>query len=128
MDPVAARKKHIRWSIAQNPTVIVIKRTEKVRSGGGFVEWVSTIGPLMVRVFMQGGPAGQQDVSSVAGKKETDTVYGLLADHTADLKAGPAVTDKFEAPGLGTFLVRAVYPQVVDGVVVGYQADLERVS
>jgi hypothetical protein len=126
MDLAAARKRHIQWSIAQNPVIITIIRAEKIRSGGGFAEQVSSVGPLTVRIFTQG--SGQQDVSGVAGKMQTDTVYGLLADHAADLKVGPNVTDKFETPGLGAFVIRAVYPQVVGGVVVGYQADLERVS
>lgn len=127
MDPAEQRKKHILWSIQQNPTVITIKRTEKVRSGGGFTDQVSEVGPLTVRIFAQ-PTGGRHEISDVAGRKQTDTAYGMLADDTADIKAGPNVRDEFEAPGLGVFVIRAVYPQVVAGVVAGFQAELERVK
>jgi len=52
----------------------------------------------------------------------------LLADHEAEIKAGTNVLDEFEVTDLGKFQVLAVYPQIVQGQIVGYQADLEKVS
>nr|BDD46412.1 hypothetical protein 1 [Bacillales bacterium] len=52
----------------------------------------------------------------------------MLADYQADICASPNCTDEFEVQGLGKFIVAAVYPQMSQGLIVGYQADLEKVS
>jgi hypothetical protein len=67
-------------------------------------------------------------VSTLAGTKQVDKGWGLLADYQADLRAGTNVKDEFDVLGLGHFVVIAIYPQVVQGQLVGYQADLEKVS
>jgi len=69
-----------------------------------------------------------QEVSTLAGTKQVDKAWGMLADWQADIKAGPNVLDEFEVPGMGRFQVLEVYPQRVNGEVVGYQVALERVS
>lgn len=122
----ALRAAHAR-AITENPTQITVQRTEKVDMGGYFDEVVSQRGPFTVRIFQQrsGIP---QDISTLAGTKQVDKSWGLLADYQADLRAGPNVKDEFDVPGLGHFVVIAVYPQKVQGQIVGYQADLERVS
>ncbi|NPV30499.1 MAG: hypothetical protein HPY58_12795 [Firmicutes bacterium] len=114
-------------AIAENPTQIAVQRTEKVDMGGYFDEVVSQRGPFTVRIFQQGMRI-PQEVASLAGTKQVDKGWGLLADYNADLRAGPNVKDEFDVPGLGHFVVIAVYPQKVQGQIVGYQADLERVS
>lgn len=125
-DFVAMRRRHIAWNIAQNPTAITIHRKEKIRKGGGYDEVESDLSPVTVRIFVSRSQIPQA-VSNLAGTKQTDKMYSLLADEYADIKAGPNVTDRFEALD-ETFEVVSVQPQVVQGVTVGYQADLERVK
>ncbi|NPV52212.1 MAG: hypothetical protein HPY71_01660 [Firmicutes bacterium] len=127
MDMVALRRSHVTWAIGQNSVLITVKRTEKVDKGGYFDEVKSTVGPFAVRIFVDGGRM-PQEVSGLAGTKQVDRGWGLIADYQADLRAGPDVQDEFDVPGLGHFVVKAVYPQVVQGQVVGMQADLEKVS
>ena len=113
--------------IKENPVQVTIVRTEKIEREGAFQEQTSTIGPLTVRVFQRNSGATPQEVSTLAGTKHVDTKWGLLTDWQADIRAGANVKDEFEAFG-SRFLVVAVYPQISFGQVVGYQADLERVS
>jgi len=126
MEP-AERKEHIKWNIMQNPVDITIQRTEKIRSGGGFNELQSTVGPMTVRIFQQG--FGRDAVKSdTIGTKEVSGMYTLLADAEADIQAGPNIIDRFQVENYGSFQVKAVYPQITKGVVCGYQADIEKVK
>jgi len=127
MDLVALRRQHTKWAIQQNPTTITIHRTEKIDMGGYFEEVESEIGPFVVRVYQQ-GTLIPQEVSTLAGTKQVDRTWGMLMDHEADVKVGSNVLDEFEVPALGKFQVLEVYPQVVKGELVGYQAVLEKVS
>ncbi|MGE5552832.1 MAG: hypothetical protein ACM3XZ_02775 [Betaproteobacteria bacterium] len=127
MDLVTLRRRHVAWCIQQNPTTITIQRTEKVSAGGGLSEVTTAVGPFNVRIFQQRG-GRPQDVTGLAGTMQTTTGWGLLADHLADLKAGPSVRDEFEVPGIGRFVVKMIYPQVILGQIVGYQAEIEKVS
>ena len=127
MDIVSLRRKHIAWAIAQNPTTIAISRTEKVDAGGYFEETEDEVGPIVVRIYQRGSQV-PQEVSTLAGVKQVDGAWGMLADGEADIKTGPNVLDEFDVPGMGRFQVLEVYPQRVNGEVVGYQVALERVS
>ncbi len=127
MDLVALRRQHISWAIQQNPTTITINRTEKIDMGGYFDEVHSEVGPFTVWIY-QYGTWIPQDVSTLAGTKQVDKTWGMLADYQADIKAGANVLDEFEVPEMGKFQVLAVYPQIVQGQVVGYQVTLEKVS
>jgi hypothetical protein len=127
MDLVSLRRQHIIWAIQQNPTEITIQRTKKVDMGGYFDEVKSEHGPYTVRIFMEGMRI-PREVSTLAGTKQVDKGWGMLADYQADIKDGANVQDEFDVPGLGHFRILAVYPQVVQGQIVGYQADLEKVS
>ncbi len=127
MDLVALRRRHTNWAIRQNPTTITINRTEKIDKGGYFEETKTEVGPFVVRLYQQGSGV-PQEVSTLAGTKQVDGAWGMLADWQADIKAGASVLDKFTAPGLGVFQVLEVYQQVVNGELVGCQAVLERVS
>ena len=127
MDLVALRRQHITWAIQQNPVKIIIQRTEKIEAGGGFEEKESEVGPFTVRIYQQ-GTLIPQEVSTLAGTKQVDRTWGMLMDHEADVKAGPNVLDEFEVAGIGKFQVLEVYPQVIKGELVGYQAVLEKVS
>lgn len=125
MNIVEMRRKHTRWNIEQNPSEIVIKRTERIDAGGYFDNEVSTVGPFVVRLYVTGG--SPQKISTLAGEKQVDRYFALLADYAADIRAGTNVSDEFEADGI-RFLVKAVYPQRVAGEITGYQCELERVS
>lgn len=122
---VAMRRKHTQWSIDQNPVTITVNRREKVNMGGYMDEIQSTTGPFIVRVFTSGG--SPQEISTLAGQKQVDRHFSLLADYQTDIRAGTLVTDEFEAQGM-MFQVKAIYPQTVAGEIVGYQGELERVT
>lgn len=124
---VEALRRAQRQVIAENAVQVTITRTEKIEAEGAFQEQTSTIGPLTVRVFQRNSGSAPQEVSTLAGTKHVDTRWGLLADWQADIRSGANVKDEFEAFGY-RFLVVAVYPQMAFGQVIGYQADLERVS
>mgnify|MGYP000159202564 CR=1 FL=1 len=127
MTIVEALRKAQAQAIAENPVQITVQRTEKVDMGGHFNEVTSQHGPFTVRIFQQGSRI-PHEISTLAGTKQVDKGWGLLADYQTDLRAGPNVKDEFDVTGLGHFLVIAVYPQRVQGQIVGYQADLERVD
>lgn len=119
---VQALREARRRAIRLNPVTITITRREKVRQGGGFREEVTTLRPQVVRVYRKGRQA-PRPVESIPGTLQLQP-WGLLADHTADLKAD---ADEFEVPGLGRFRIVQVWPDLRNGEVTGYQADLERV-
>jgi hypothetical protein len=127
MDLVTLRRQHITWTIQQNPVEIIIQRTEKMDKGGYFEEIESEHGPYTVRIFQRGMQIPIK-ISTLGGTKQTDRGWGLLAGHEVEIKAGANVLDEFEVDGLGKFQVLAVYPQIIQGQVVGYQADLKKVS
>lgn len=120
------RRKHTQWSIRQNPLEIMIKRTERINMGGYMDEVESVTGPFVVRIFSTSG-GSMQEISTLAGTKQVDRYFGLLADFAADIRAGTLVTDEFEAMGM-IFQVKSIYPQKIAGEVVGYQGELERVT
>lgn len=127
MDIVTLRRQHTKWAIQQNPVEIIIQRTEKIEAGGGFEEKESEVGPFTVRIYQQ-GTLIPQEVSTLAGTKQVDKTWGMLADWQADIKAGPNVLDEFDVPGVGRFQTLEVYPQKVKSEIVGYQVALEKVS
>lgn len=128
MDVVTMRRENTLWSIRQNPSDILIRRTEKTEKEGHFEESTSTAGPFTVRLFKKGLGQQPKEISSLGGTGTTDSGWGLIADWQADIKAGTNVKDIFEVPGLGTFAVVSVIPQRIAGQVVAYQADLELMS
>ncbi|MBU5441213.1 Fe-S protein [Paenibacillus sp. MSJ-34] len=128
MIDASVRKANLRWNILQNPTVITIRIAEKVRKGGGFTEVKSEIGPMTVRIFADSRQAQGTIVSDTPGRKETSSVYSLLADDTAGLTSGPNIEQEFDADPYGSFRIGAVHPQIVNGEICGYYADIERVK
>lgn len=123
---VELRRKHTQWSIKQNATDITINRTTKEDMGGYFEENETTLDPQTVRIFVSKANTNQT-VVTLAGQKQVDRYFGLLADHEADLKADTHTTDQFEVDGM-TFVIKAVYPQTINSQLVGYQCELERVK
>ena len=79
-----------------------------------------------MRLFMSASNSTVNQDVSLAGIQEKNT-WGLLAYHDADIKAGTNVTDRFTCD-LGTFEVKVVYPQVVNGQYVGIQGFVEKVT
>lgn len=126
MNLVELRRKHTKWSIEQNPSDIIIKRTERKDMGGYFDEVESQVGPFVVRIY-SAKSSSPQVVSTFAGEKQIDRYFGLLADHEADIMADTHTKDEFEVDGMN-YVVKAVYPQTINGQVVGYQCELERVK
>jgi hypothetical protein len=127
MDFVTMRRKHIQWNIQQNPTLITIHRKGKIEKDGAFEAVDKTLVPITVRIF-QKGKYRLSEESDLAGTKQEDISYGMLADYQADIQAGPNVKDEFDVPNLGRFYIESINPQVVQGQIVGYQADLVRVK
>ncbi|EGQ21074.1 hypothetical protein HMPREF9372_3357 [Sporosarcina newyorkensis 2681] len=122
---VEMRRRHTRWNILKNPVEIIVSRREKVNAGGYMDEVESVTDPFVVRIFSSGG--SPQEITTLAGQKQVDRHFGLLADYQADIQAGTLVTDEFEAMGM-KFQVKAIYPQTIAGEIVGYQGELERVT
>lgn len=126
-DPVEALRAMQQAKIQENPVQITITRTAKVRQGGGFAEGEpEAVGPLTVRVY-QSNTRRNPQVGSLAGTQERQG-WGLMADHTADLKDGPLITDLFEVADIGRFTIKQVRPLKTLGAVYGYQAELEKVT
>jgi len=120
------RRQHIARTISGNPVEIQINRTKSSRSGGGFDESQESLPPFTGRIYMSRLQM-PRTISTRTGTKQVDTIYGLLAPETADIRAGTDAVDVFELHG-ESFEIIAVNPQWVDGELVGFQADLERVD
>jgi hypothetical protein len=114
--------------IEQNPVTVTIQRTEKLQQDGAWKKVDSTVGPLTVRIYSAG--RGRRSVQSVdvPAVRQVDEAWGLHADWQADLRAGPNVTDEFDAPGHGRFRIKTVRPDTTSGQVYGYTAVLEKVQ
>jgi hypothetical protein len=127
MDLVTLRRNNTTWAINQNPTSITISRTGKVRQGGGFKAIETIIGPLTVRISPKKSRSLNTTKTDTIGTRQ-EQVWFMIADYQADVKDGPETTDEFDVSGLGHFIVKNVYPQMVNSQVVGYQVDIEKVS
>ncbi|RIJ63609.1 hypothetical protein [Rummeliibacillus sp. POC4] len=126
MNIVDLRRNSAIFNINQNPTEIMIHRTEKKKMGGYVDEIEQDVGPFVVRIFVANSSSPQK-VTTLAGEKQVDRYFGLLADHQADIQAGTTVKDEFTVNNM-KFLVKAVYPQIADNQIVSYQVELERVN
>lgn len=127
MDEVERRRQQVMWNIRQNPTEIMIKRTQKTPIRGHFEETKSEIGPFIVRLFKK-SLGRKQEVSDLGGTKQNDNGWGLLADYQADIQDSSTIKDEFDVPGVGHFQVASVFPQMLNGQAVGFQVDLEKVN
>ncbi len=127
MNLIATMKNAQAQVIAENPVQITIRRTTKVAEGGGFNEHASNVGPFTVRVYQQKA-VNSQETSALVGTKYVSKSWGLLTDYQADVQASPTIKDEFDVADVGRFVVKAVYPQKIQGEIWGYQADLEKVS
>lgn len=114
-------------TIGLNPTQITITRTAKTRQGGGFAQTPPTaLAPITVRIYHSRASQNTPD-ASIAGVLRLQP-WGMLADHHADLQAGPQITEEFTVTNLGRFRIDQVFTDTQDGQVYGYQARLEKVT
>lgn len=119
------RKQNIIDTINKNPTKIIIIQTEEVLKGG-HLDQQQIKKELKIRIYHQKHP----EVSVLSDKKgiyHSSRRYGMLVDYTADIKVDSRQSIEFDT-AYGTMKVTAVYPQIVQGEVCGYQCDLERMN
>ena len=114
------------FNIQQNPTEIVIRRKESVRSGGGRAETETVLDPQTVRIYSVSSNAPEVEITEPGVKHKTVNV-SMLAPYTADVKASSTVSDEFEWQG-GKYKVKDCKPMIQNDQVVGYQCRLERVN
>lgn len=126
MSVVAALKAGRRQMIAESPLTITIERRARVSSDGGFTENSSAVGPFTVRLYLTAARTAH-GVQTLAGNAQVDPRYGLVADASVDLKAGPTVVDEFVADGR-RYRILAVVPLRCAGEIYGYQAECEQVQ
>ena len=97
---IEERKKDIAKTIAENPTKIIINRTNKVPKGGGRSIEKSVLGPFLIRIFNQKSKAFQVNVSNtLAGIKQTDSTYAFLVSSDFDIIFTTNITYEFVAFG-----------------------------
>ena len=119
------RKRDILSTIELNPTNIIIKNNEKVEKDGAFEE-IEILKELTVRIYNQ----KQSEVKISSDTKGTSYIsrkYGMLMDHTVDLKVDSRKSIEFTCI-YGKLRVLAIYPQISKGEICGYQCDLERID
>lgn len=125
MVSVEERTQDIKRTIEQNPTDITIDIKTRTIVDGAWkvIEGTKT---LRVRIFPQKNPEVQV-ISDTKGTADTTKKYGMLADSLAALE--DVSEEKIVFKSLyGDMEVLAIYPQIVRGVICGYQCDLKRVS
>jgi hypothetical protein len=120
------RKKDILRSIELNPTNISIKNIVKVEKDGAFEEIETTL-DITVRIYNQ--KSSEVNVSSdKKGTSYTSRKYGMLMDHTVEqLEIDNKSSIEFKCI-YGNLKIVAIYPQIVKGIICGYQCDLERID
>lgn len=119
------RKADILKSISLNPTEIKIKQVVKVEKEGYFDEEEKE-SILTVRIYHQVQPKIEVK-SGTIGTSYTNKRYGMLADHTANLKINSRNAIEFDTP-YGHMKINATYLQIIKGELCGYQCDLERID
>lgn len=112
------------WAISQNPTNIIIQRSGKLRMNGKITRIDKVLEPQTVRIYVKGG--SENNVIETAGERTTDRYYGLLADYQADIMASTEISDIFYVDSV-KYDVKSVFPQRINGQIVGYQCQIERV-
>lgn len=119
------RKKDILENIAINPTTISIKQTKKVVINGAYDEVESEI-IFEARIFAQKNPDLKVS-SDTKGTAYSSKTYGMLVGSEVELSVSTKERIEFNCP-YGKMRIIEVYPQIVKGVLCGYQCDLERID
>lgn len=115
LDLMRARAKEL---IQGNPTQITVTRTDFVSDGaGGWIEQPSRqLAPQTVRLFQL--KPSSRDISDEGARGQVHR-WGLIGDHTLDLKRG----DTFDVGDM-LFVVQEVIPSPSPTTVVSVQAEL----
>jgi hypothetical protein len=125
LNPERIKQKIIK-AISINPTEIEIKQTIKVGKDGYFEE-EEKISKLKVTIY-QGSNRSEIKVSSDnIGTSYSNKRYSMIADYTAGLETNPKNSVEFDCIE-GHMKIISVYPQVINGVICGYECELERID
>ncbi len=119
------RKKDILENIAINPTEINIKYIKKELIDGAFQESEMDI-TFNARVFAQKNPDLKVS-SDTKGTAYSSKTYGMLVNSEVELSVSTKERIEFNCP-YGKMRIIEIYPQIVKGVLCGYQCDLERID
>lgn len=119
------RKKDILENIAINPTEIKIKYIKKELIDGAFQESEMDI-TFNARVFAQKNPDLKVS-SDTKGTAYSSKTYGMLVNSEVELSVSTKERIEFNCP-YGKMRIIEIYPQIVKGVLCGYQCDLERID
>jgi hypothetical protein len=127
----------VAWTIRQDPADIVVTRTQKQRSGGGWTNLAPVTLPAFRGRVAAGRELPREFVDQHAGEIRVDRGYVLVCKHTANvlgrdlvLGGSPSVTnvqDEF-VHRLGRFRIVTVTPITYGGVTCGQVCDLESVG
>lgn len=119
------RKKDILENIAINPTTISIKQTKKEVIDGA-LEDIESEFTFDARIFAQKNPDLKVS-SETKGTAYSSKTYGMLVGGEVELSVSTKERIEFDCP-YGKMRIIEVYPQIVKGVICGYQCDLERID
>lgn len=121
---VSMRRKHTRWNIGQNPSIIFIERKGQKRENGKIVVVNEELESQLMRLYVAGG--SENVIVETIGERQIDRYFRLLASWDADIQAGTEVKDSFVHNG-ERYEVKSVNPQSINGHAVGKQCLVERV-
>lgn len=121
------RKRDILESIAINPTTITIKQISKIIVDGAHEEHEIEL-TFNARIFAQKNTDIKVS-SDTKGTSYSSKTYGMLVgvDNVVELPVSAKERIEFNCP-YGKMRIIEVYPQIVKGVLCGYQCDLERID
>lgn len=117
------RKADILKTIKLNPTEIIIKQVIKILKDGCFEEEEKET-KFTVRIYHQKHPE-MITTSNTIGTAYTTRRYGMLVDYTNKLEVDSKSSIEFDCL-YGHMKITAVYPQIIENEICGYQCDLER--
>lgn len=118
-----ARRKHIAAVISFNPIKINITREVREEMDGAYNTREVNIPEQTVRIFQEKAAPAWEASEASQGRRQD---YFMLVPFDGDVKADEYNRDNFEC-NLGSFRVNEVVPQVVKGILCGYQCYLEKV-
>ena len=128
MSKLSARKiiRTINKGIALNPTTITFTQVTKVEVDGAFEETEVT-NTINVLIYLE-DTSNQLDIESTTQGTSYETKrYKMIADKDANLEINPLNAIEFDCLE-GHMKVKGVYPIVIEDVVCGFFADLERID
>lgn len=116
----------IRNAINRDKHSISIFRSGKIDSGEGYMKTIKETLPIQYgRLYPV--KASNATIVNTQGMVHKDYYFRLLCDKDFDIQSSPQVTDVLTTP-LGTFNVLAIHPYTINGTIVGYQVELEKVT